>query len=706
MTRRARVGLSPSLFPFLAVLVCTLGTLILLLALVAQNATTSAKQQAEAKQAAEKLAADNAEPKPTREVVDRMIQEGEFRVTQLVSFRDSQTADLEERRDKITHLEDHIRRIRDELTQLNREVELATSTSPLTKIEENKVNELKAKLESERKHVEELRESAQSKKPRVVIVPHKGPNGTDRRPVYLECTASGITIWPESSRIEINELMAIESNSNPLDAALRTVRMYVMQNYGDTIPPYPLLVVRPDGIETYGAARQAMLDWDDQFGYELVPADVDLAFAKPDSQLKQKVDIAIRDAVAKQTRQSSIAGLAIGRGGSAGGSGSRVRTLSAAELDRDGRSGGFSDVRDRSLPRGSYGSPTNYGSSGTSDNAAARRLDEHLQNAAQEMAVGSPSNFDMPSLLSNQGAGGTNSGTGTGELNPLSQGMGEKSLGTPNSLTENALSTSSGSGTGLQMPGADSLAGSSSGASAAGDKPQSSNPGDGASPSDGKSPNGTKSESTTSTGTTGSASVASNNAASADSKDQLGGEFASGANQGAGDGGTQMQGGGSPTQQSSNAAGGQASARGSSDESQSSPSVSASNATPPQSTRKSIQRKGKDWALPDNVAGLNGTAVVRTIRVVCYNDRLVLLPPASGGATEMFGFSDGQIDRATLELASAVRDRIEMWGPSLPGGRWQPRLDVEVTRDGTARFEQLRSLMNGSGVEVIGRPSP
>ena len=46
MSRRDRKGLSPSLFPFLAVLVCTLGTLILLLALVAQNATNAAEQTA------------------------------------------------------------------------------------------------------------------------------------------------------------------------------------------------------------------------------------------------------------------------------------------------------------------------------------------------------------------------------------------------------------------------------------------------------------------------------------------------------------------------------------------------------------------------------------------------------------------------------------------------------------------------------------
>ena len=43
---------SPSLFPFLAVLVCTLGTLILLLALVAQNATQTAQRNAAAERAA------------------------------------------------------------------------------------------------------------------------------------------------------------------------------------------------------------------------------------------------------------------------------------------------------------------------------------------------------------------------------------------------------------------------------------------------------------------------------------------------------------------------------------------------------------------------------------------------------------------------------------------------------------------------------
>ncbi len=700
MSRRARVGLSPSLFPFLAVLVCTLGTLILLLALVAQNATTKAQRDAAAKRASEQIAVDtkDAQPKPTRDTVQRLIQEGEFRVTQLVSFRDSQTADLEGRRDQVTHLEDHIRRVREELARLNHEVQLATSETLPQAADEERLSDLKSQLERERDDLQELRESAKSKRPRVVIVPHKGPNGTDRRPVYLECTASGITIWPESSRIDLAELLATDKSANPVDAALRTVRLHAMQNYGDSIPPYPLLVVRPDGIETYIAAKAAMQDWDDQFGYELVPADVDLAFAQPDEQLKQKVEIAIREAVSNQKVRIAILGGVSGRGGSAGdgsprtgtGSGStgaagRVRTLSAAALDREGRSGGFSDI-DRTVPLGNQGSSwgssatPSYGSASTGDATAVRRLDEHLQNAAEELADGQTSK--MTSGATN--GGGPSGATGAGGSSDLATG-GAGAANAGDEVNNTSDATLGASPTGPKAMGAFQL------------PPSSSEPGQGTAATEtNASPDGP----------TGSAADKSDVAAESDAKDPSAGQFATGSTNGSGEGGTQSSGGGNSSQSASGAAGAQASARGSADDlQQGTPSVNVSNATPPTSARKMIQRKGNNWAIPDNMAGINGTAVVRTIRVVCYNDRLVLLPPASGGATEMFGFSDGEIDRATLELASAVRDRIETWGPSLPGGRWQPRLEVEVKPDGSQRFQQLQSLMNGSGVEVTGRPS-
>ena len=118
-----------------------------------------------------------------------------------------------------------------------------------------------------------------------------------------------------------------------------------------------------------------------------------------------------------------------------------------------------------------------------------------------------------------------------------------------------------------------------------------------------------------------------------------------------------------------------------------------------------VQRDRANWALPEKMAGARGTAIVRTIRVQCFPDRFVLLPSRSDGSTAMFGLTDGDVNRATLQLATALRDRISKWGAALPGGRWQPRLSVDVMPGGEERYRQLQSLLGGSGIEVQGRYS-
>src|SRR5690554_1517639 len=136
MSRR-RAGISPSLFPFLAVLICTLGTLILLLALVAQDAKEAAvaefekeKQNQIAASASPDVAAitaaqtrSDAPVQITAVAAARMIEQERFRVNELVSYRDQQTADLESKRDQITQIESHMRKIKEKLEALNTEVE-------------------------------------------------------------------------------------------------------------------------------------------------------------------------------------------------------------------------------------------------------------------------------------------------------------------------------------------------------------------------------------------------------------------------------------------------------------------------------------------------------------------------------------------------------------------------------------------------------
>ncbi len=710
MSERRRKTLSPSLFPFLAVLVCTLGTLILLLALVAQTATESAAQAARVQQLARQQATeekdqDDSQPPPLEaSVVAEMIEEEQFRASQLVAFRDKQTGDVEQRRDQLTHLEDHVDRLRRRLKLLEDEVRQATGDAPTNVIDQSAIDRLQEEIAAHELAISELRKAAESKTPRIVIVPHQGPNGTDRRPVYVECTANGVTIWPEGSRISTLQLSDSFADANPLDAALRAVRFHAMQNYGDTTPPYPLLVVRPNGIETYAAARGAMMDWDDQFGYELVPADVKLAFPQPDPNLKDRIDLAIRQAAVKQHARHAIARRSL--------SGRRkLPTLSAASLDRQGRAGGFRSHRDHYQPRrqqspnygkriqasGSGYTPSSgysaaqsgLGQSGSgypdSNNETIRRLDDHLRTAAEAIRNegGAGSRFSPEPSTSGAFA---ESGSGNGSSAITDSGARADSGARPDSGARADLGTSRPTGGGYQR--ANDLTG---------DGKPSSQPGELAGPQ--PTPSGDV-ELGQQTQTGGEEELAAQP-----------GQSNSG--QATGDGGHNPTGGaaippplanhlnpmhtaagnpisGMPGEQQQQAPG--------EDQPQQPPTPSVTI----QANRDLVRRQGRDWALPKSIAGAYGNKIVRTIRVQCYEDRFVLLP-SGDDATEMFGFSDGQIQRATLELATAVRDRIERWGAAIPGGRWYPRLDVEVMPHGEARFHQLRTLMNGSGVEVQGR---
>ena len=187
MTRRKRQDLAPSLFPFLAVLVCTLGTLILLLALVSQNTATAAEDRArkELSETAEAIAA-NTEILSQSEA-QSMIDEASFHIDSIETIRDQQAAELEDRRDQLTHMEDHIERLKKELRRLRTEIENANSTDERPEVDAASLVLLREQIEKEELEIERLRKESNNETPRVVIVPHKGPNGTTRRP----------GVWPD-----------------------------------------------------------------------------------------------------------------------------------------------------------------------------------------------------------------------------------------------------------------------------------------------------------------------------------------------------------------------------------------------------------------------------------------------------------------------------------------------------------------------------
>ncbi|MEO1524485.1 MAG: hypothetical protein AAFX06_03575 [Planctomycetota bacterium] len=651
MSGRRRHTLSPSLFPFLAVLVCTLGTLILLLAQVAQNTAKAAQQLAETPP--DDLLVEPTGGELTVGEVNDLIEEEQFRVEELVSFREAQTGDLENRRDQLAHLEDHTRRIREELKSISDAMEHAMSDKLPDAPTDSELLVMEVQLSEKQTLIKKLRETANSDTPRVVIVPHQGPNGTTRRPIYLECNARGVTIQPENITITLDQLRNSDRSANPLDDALGAIRYHAMQTLGDQTPPYPMLVVRPDGIRSYYAARAAMKDWDDQFGYELVPSDIKLAFQNPDPELRTRIEYAIREASERQSRQSyaraviSGAGGALAAGNQRGGAGQGTRParptneageggslgrsgyngksttpppLSVSEMDRNGRQSGYRDHR--SFPSSPWGNQGNGLSDSITPEAAKERLEQQTAEAVD--AIGT-------------------------------RGETERFAGEPN-----------GKSTGRNDPFA-----SSSDVHAVGNAPELGT----SDPSSDKPLNFTL---PAQAGTGGNQAIASGPASQ--QQNTAATNRVSSSQQ-------------TPSMDAQSGPMSFESDQTAQPNAQVMPTLSA-DLTP----RKKLSRNGGDWALPPSLPR-HGNDVVRSIRVGVLADRFVLLD-RRGNIQDTFWIRGNDVDTATLEMAAAVRDRITQWGAALPGGRWAPRLRVDVAPGAEVRAHQLDRLMSGSGLDL------
>ena len=155
-----------------------------------------------------------------------------------------------------------------------------------------------------REALEQARQQFNEGKRSYALVPYHGASGTRRRPIYIECTSDRVILQPEGVELFSEDFREPLTDDNALASALRAQREYfadATRNRDD--PPYPLIIVRPDGAHAYAAARAAMESWDAEFGYELVDEDMQLAFPEVDAAL---VDV-VREAVDEARAPPAIA---------------------------------------------------------------------------------------------------------------------------------------------------------------------------------------------------------------------------------------------------------------------------------------------------------------------------------------------------------------------------------------------------------------
>jgi hypothetical protein len=307
MTRK-RVGLTLSLFPFLAVLICTMGVLVALLLLVVKQAEeTSTHEQAAAV----------AHAKQEQNELEILRAEVDFRSQLLTSQRDERRQHLNNQRELLGHLESEMAQVRSRAAEVAEQIRALQSTTQATAdpasiqqsvaSQQQTIEALREQLAlAKSAHQTKLEANRRNAKPMYSIVPLAAQSGTDRRPIYIECRDDGMYLYPGAIRLTLDDFVLPLTPGNPLDTALLAYREYWRKNRSSAPPQdtaYPLLVVRPSGAKWYSVARRAMSGWDQEFGYELIPEDWQVNFGAPDPGLIPHVQQAID---AARNRQKAL----------------------------------------------------------------------------------------------------------------------------------------------------------------------------------------------------------------------------------------------------------------------------------------------------------------------------------------------------------------------------------------------------------------
>jgi len=288
-----------SLFPFLAVLLCTMGSLIVLLVAMARQARSQATSSADDAQPSSIV--DKADVEVTNIVTEETEQKKRAEMlAKLETLRTDIAQQLEDDRMRLQHWEDHIRRLTQRLVELQRQAQQLDEQKQQVSIDREQAKSEKDRLakmvEKMRQELEKARDKAAHRPKSYAIIPYQGKNKTYRRPLFIECRRSTVVLQPEGIELAASDFDDPMGPDNPLASALRAACEYYArtdeQQEGhnakveeDVDQPYPLLLVRPDGIENYYGARKAIESWNNQFGYEMIDEDWQLEFPPPDPEL-------------------------------------------------------------------------------------------------------------------------------------------------------------------------------------------------------------------------------------------------------------------------------------------------------------------------------------------------------------------------------------------------------------------------------------
>ncbi|MDR0337363.1 MAG: hypothetical protein LBI18_09760 [Planctomycetaceae bacterium] len=291
-----------TLFPFLAVLLCTMGALIMLLVVIARNVRE--QNVTVANPAASTITvADQQDQQLTKEQAAEILEQIKMGTEEAEWFAENWNLSkkeaektLAEKQTQLALAEKATQKVHEELERLAGLIEQLERNE---KENTNNVAELKSLLEQRKRQQQkeelelaELQKEIAKDTKSYAIIPYRGTAGTYRRPIYIECRNDKVIIQPEGVELTEADFLFANRPDNPLDTVLRVVRQYYMETNQMTrgTEPYPLLIVRPSGVAAYEATRRAVGTWIREFGYELVEENSKIEYPKPSEELKTRIE--------------------------------------------------------------------------------------------------------------------------------------------------------------------------------------------------------------------------------------------------------------------------------------------------------------------------------------------------------------------------------------------------------------------------------
>jgi len=292
MSRRPQASHAAiSLFPFLDVLMCTMGALILLLIALAirmsptgtleemlkqakaglplASQPTSVVAPADVPPAADPSVEAEAEEQRQRDLAERARlreqrqNEWSAALTTARGSRDRERLAVEKLRQMLADAQDKIREARARAATAAKEDAAAQAAREAGETVEEQLKlreeQLRAQIETARRKLDVEHRKQATRSNEYALVPYDGTSGTMRRPIYIECTSRGLRFVQENLSLSTDDLDGFRKSFNPLlaatDALMRYWNLRRAQSGGDEPEPYVLLIVRPSGIMSYMNAR-------------------------------------------------------------------------------------------------------------------------------------------------------------------------------------------------------------------------------------------------------------------------------------------------------------------------------------------------------------------------------------------------------------------------------------------------------------------